>query len=116
MCDLKSFDSIASSLSLAFLHPLPYLYMLTAQVRYKLKPIQYFMNAQEVDCHCIHKAHVNKVITLPHVTTDLQVVDFFTKALPFVTYQFFVNKLMLVEGVGMWGQNELTLAVDLSSI
>lgn len=44
----------------------------------------------EVDCHYIHEAYDDKLITPPHVTTDLQVDDIFTKALPRA-------KLMLVD-------------------
>ena len=51
----------------------------------------------EVDGHYIHEAYEDKLITLPHVTTDLQFTDIFTKALPRVKHQFFVDKLMLVD-------------------
>ncbi|RVW43250.1 DNA repair helicase XPB2 [Vitis vinifera] len=36
----------------------------------------------EVDCHSIREAFEARVITLPHISTDLQIVDIFTKALP----------------------------------
>ncbi|RVW21645.1 Copia protein [Vitis vinifera] len=36
----------------------------------------------EVDCHSIHEAFEARVITLPHISTDLQIADIFTKALP----------------------------------
>ena len=36
----------------------------------------------EVDCHSISEAYEARVITLPHISIDLQIVDIFTKALP----------------------------------
>ncbi|RVW90513.1 Retrovirus-related Pol polyprotein from transposon TNT 1-94 [Vitis vinifera] len=36
----------------------------------------------EVDCHSIREAFEARVITLPHISTDLQIADIFTKALP----------------------------------
>ncbi|RVW32960.1 Retrovirus-related Pol polyprotein from transposon RE1 [Vitis vinifera] len=36
----------------------------------------------EVDCHSIREAFEAHVITLPHISTDLQIADIFTKALP----------------------------------
>lgn len=35
----------------------------------------------------------DKIITLPHSTTDLQVANIFTKAVPHVKHQFFVGKI-----------------------
>ena len=49
------------------------------------------------DCHYIQEAFEAKTITLPHVTTDLQIADIFTKSLPQVKHRFFVDKLMLVD-------------------
>ena len=50
----------------------------------------------EVDCHYNKEAYDDKTNILPHVTTYLQIVDIFTKALPYVKHQFFMSKLMLV--------------------
>ena len=36
----------------------------------------------EVDCHSIRAAFEARVITLPHISTDLQIADIFTKAFP----------------------------------
>ena len=36
----------------------------------------------EVDCYSIREAFEARVITLPHISTDLQIDDIFTKALP----------------------------------
>lgn len=51
----------------------------------------------EVDCHYIHEAYDEKAITLPHIITDPQVVDIFTKDLPRMKHQFLVDKLLLVD-------------------
>ena len=36
----------------------------------------------EVDCHSIDESFENKVISLPHITSELQPADVLTKALP----------------------------------
>lgn len=47
----------------------------------------------KVDCHYIQEGFDDKIITLPHNTTDLQVANIFTKAVPHVKHQFFVGKI-----------------------
>ena len=49
----------------------------------------------EVDCHSIHEAYDAHVISLPHITTDQQTADVFTKALSRQRHHFLVTKLML---------------------
>ena len=51
----------------------------------------------EVDCHFIRDAFEAKVISLPHVSSTLQVADIFTKTLTRQRHQFLVNKLMLMD-------------------
>nr|KYP50957.1 Retrovirus-related Pol polyprotein from transposon TNT 1-94 [Cajanus cajan] len=51
----------------------------------------------EVDCHSIREALDNHVISLPHVTSQLQLADIFTKAVPRPRHQFLVHKLMLLD-------------------
>lgn len=51
----------------------------------------------EVDYHYIRKVFGEKLITLPHVTSDLQTADSLTKALLWVKHQFLVIKLPLVD-------------------
>jgi hypothetical protein len=51
----------------------------------------------EVDCHSIREAVDNRVISLPHVSTDLQIADIFTKAMTRQRHQFLVGKLMLLD-------------------
>ena len=51
----------------------------------------------EVDCHFIREALDTRVISLPHVSTDLQIADVFTKAMTRQRHQFLVSKLMLLD-------------------
>ena len=50
----------------------------------------------EVDCHSIREAYDARVITLPHVYTDLQIADILTKALTRYRHSFLNSKLMLI--------------------
>ena len=51
----------------------------------------------EVDCHSIRDTLESWVISFPHISSDLQVVDIFTKALTRQRHQFLVGKLLLVD-------------------
>ena len=51
----------------------------------------------EVDCHYIREAFTQGVITLPHLTTDLQIANVFTKALTRQRHKFLGSKLMLID-------------------
>jgi uncharacterized protein YydD (DUF2326 family) len=51
----------------------------------------------EVDCHAIREAFEDGVITLPHVATEFQVADIFTKPLTRHRHCFLNSKLMLVD-------------------
>ena len=51
----------------------------------------------EVDCHFIQDELKRDVISLPHVPTDLQFADIFTKGLPRPRHQFLVSKLLLYD-------------------
>ncbi|KAL3502083.1 hypothetical protein ACH5RR_036532 [Cinchona calisaya] len=51
----------------------------------------------EVDCHSIRKAYDHQVITLPHISTTLQIADLFTKSMTHQRHNFLVSKLMLVD-------------------
>lgn len=44
----------------------------------------------------VHEAFDDKLITLPHVTIDLQVANIFTEALPRVKHLFFVWKIYVI--------------------
>ena len=51
----------------------------------------------EVDCHSIREAYDARVITLPHISTDLQITDIFTKVLTRHRHCFLSSKLMLID-------------------
>ena len=51
----------------------------------------------EVDCHSIRDTLESRVISLPHISFDLQLTDIFTKALTRQRHQFLVGKLLLVD-------------------
>ena len=51
----------------------------------------------EVDCHSIQDTLESRVISLPHISSDLQVADVFTKALTRRRHQFLVGKLLLTD-------------------
>ncbi|KAL6984948.1 hypothetical protein U1Q18_052628 [Sarracenia purpurea var. burkii] len=51
----------------------------------------------EVDCHSIREALDTHVISLPHISTDLQLADVFTTAMTRQRHQFLVGKLILLD-------------------
>lgn len=51
----------------------------------------------EMDCHSSREAVDTRIITLPHVSIDLQLPDIFTKAITRQRHQFLVGKLMLLD-------------------
>ncbi|XP_020591553.1 putative disease resistance protein RGA3 [Phalaenopsis equestris] len=51
----------------------------------------------EVDYHSIQEAYDNDVISLPHISSDIQTTNIFTKALSRQCHQLFVGKLMLFD-------------------
>ncbi|KAK2427764.1 hypothetical protein QL285_026324 [Trifolium repens] len=51
----------------------------------------------EVDCHSIREAYDRKVITLPHVSTSVQLADVLTKSLTRQRHNFLISKLMLLD-------------------
>ena len=51
----------------------------------------------KVDCHSIRDTLESRVISLPHISSNLQVADIFTKALTQQRHQFLVSKLLLVD-------------------
>jgi hypothetical protein len=54
-------------------------------------------NHIKVDCHSIRDTLESRVISLPHISSDLQVADVFTKAMTRQRHQFVVGKLLLVD-------------------
>ncbi|KAL6315964.1 hypothetical protein AAG906_014889 [Vitis piasezkii] len=51
----------------------------------------------EVDCHSIRDTLESRAISLPHISSDLQVANIFTKSLTRQRHQFLVGKLLLVD-------------------
>lgn len=51
----------------------------------------------EVDYHSIRKAYDHEVITLPHVSTSVQLTNILTKSLTCQRHNFLVSKLMRVD-------------------
>ena len=51
----------------------------------------------EVDCHSIRDAYDRRVISLPHISTSVQIADILTKTLARQRHNFLLGKLMLVD-------------------
>ena len=51
----------------------------------------------EVDCHSIREALDNRIVSLPHITLQLQLAHIFTKVVPRLRHEFLNNKLMLLD-------------------
>ena len=51
----------------------------------------------KVDCRFIRDEYDCKVISLPHVSSELQLADIFTKGLPRPHHEFLIRKLLLVD-------------------
>jgi hypothetical protein len=51
----------------------------------------------EVDCHSILESFARQEITLPHISTEHQTADIFTKALSRPRHHFLIDKLMLFD-------------------
>ena len=50
-----------------------------------------------VGCHSIREALDSHIISLPYISTTLQIADVFTKAMTRQRHQFLVGKLMLLD-------------------
>ena len=51
----------------------------------------------EVDCHSIREVLDRCIISLPHISTALQIANVFTKAMTRQCHQFLIGKLMLLD-------------------
>ena len=51
----------------------------------------------EIDCHAIRDTLESRVISLPYISSDLQVADIVIKAFTRQQHQFLVGKLLLVD-------------------
>ena len=64
----------------------------------------------EVDCHSIRDAYDHRVITLPHVSTSVQLAEILTKSLTRQCHNFLVSKLMLLDLPALiWGGMSMKL-------
>jgi hypothetical protein len=50
-----------------------------------------------MDCHSIREVLDIYVISLPRISSDLQIADIFTKIMTGQCHQFFISKLMLLD-------------------
>ena len=70
----------------------------TSVIRITENPVFYERTIHvEVACHFIRDEYLRNVISLPFISSSLQVADIFTKALPRPRHQFLTDKLMPVD-------------------
>ncbi|RVW60692.1 Retrovirus-related Pol polyprotein from transposon RE2 [Vitis vinifera] len=99
-------DTCRSTTSWFFLRSLGFLRLLltplhadnTSAIQIATNPIFHERTKHiEVDCHSIRDILESWVIFLPHISSNLQVSNVFTKALTRQRHQFLVGKLLLVD-------------------
>ena len=69
----------------------------TSAIQIATNPVLHERNKHiEVNCHSIREAVNAHVISLPYISTNLQITDVFTKSMTRQQHQFLVDKLMLI--------------------
>nr|CAN77868.1 hypothetical protein VITISV_001383 [Vitis vinifera] len=95
---LISWKSLLTELDFSNTNPTPLHADNTSAIQITTNPIYHERTKHiEVDCHSIREAFEARVINLPHISTDIQIVDIFTKALPRHRHCLLSSKLMLVD-------------------
>ena len=79
-------------------HPTPLRADNTSAIQIAANPVYHERTKHiEVNCHYIREAFDARIISLPHISTTLQIADVFTKPMPRQRHQFLVGKLMLLD-------------------
>jgi hypothetical protein len=79
-------------------HPTPLHIDNTNAIQINVNPVYHkCLKHIEVDCHSIWEAFNWKIITLPHISTTLQIDGIFTKSITHQHHHFLVSKLMLYD-------------------
>ena len=92
-------------------HPTPLYDDNTSAIQIATNPIFHEKTKHiEVKCHYIWEVVYKGFLTFPHVSSDLQIADSFTKSMARQCHQFLVDKLMLLDPpTSIWGRGDVTM-------